>query len=180
MRFAPRIRPGGHVLDLAAGSGRNSRALLRLGHRVTALDIDVSSLQDLGGHASVELIEADLEKGEWPFGERHFDAIVVTNYLHRPLFPALAAALARGGVLIYETFAVGNEAYGRPANPAFLLREGELLHVYANRLNVIAYEHVLETEPRPAVRQRICAELPHDAAKTPERHADTSNDTESE
>ena len=124
VRFAPRIREGDIVLDLAAGSGRHARYLRKLGHRVVAVDVDVSRLADLADDEAVELVEADLENADWPFAGRRFDGIIVTNYLHRPLLPVLAESLTPGGVLIYETFAEGNEKYGRPSNPAFLLREG--------------------------------------------------------
>jgi SAM-dependent methyltransferase len=159
-RFAPRIREGGTVLDVAAGSGRHARYLRELGFRVVAVDADTSRLADLADDAEAEIVEADLENAGWPFEERIFDGIVVTFYLHRPLLPVLAESLAPGGVLIYETFAEGNEEYGRPRNPAFLLREGELVEAFAPKLKVIAYEHGYEEHPRPGVRQRICALRP--------------------
>ena len=103
------------------------------------------------------MIRADLEAGAWPLAGRQFDAVVVTNYLWRPLLPAIVAALAPGGVLLYETFAVGNERLGKPSNPDFLLKPGELLEVVRGRLQVVAYENVEVTSPRPAVVQRIAA-----------------------
>jgi len=149
---------GGKVLDLAAGSGRHARYFNGLGYRVTALDRDISALRDLAAQG-VEVLAADLEDGSpWPLGERQFDGIVVTNYLHRPLFPYLAAALAPNGVLIYETFGLGNERFGKPSNPNFLLRPGELLHFAAEHgLQVLAYECGEVTEPKPAIIQRIVA-----------------------
>ncbi len=156
-RFATLVAPGGHVLDLAAGHGRHTRFLLSRGHRVTATDIDVADLGDLRDHSHCKVVEADLESGKWPFGEQQFDAIIVTNYLHRPHFPRLLAGLAPGGVLLIETFAAGNERYGRPRNPDFLLQPGELIEAFAGKLQVVAYEHGLEKAPRPAVRQRLCA-----------------------
>jgi hypothetical protein len=102
----------------------------------------------------------DLEGGPWPFEGQTFDGIVVANYLHRPLFPRLLEALAPGGVLIYETFAAGNERFGKPSNPAFLLKPGELLEAVRGHLDVIAYEALEVSEPRPAVVQRICAVKP--------------------
>ncbi|MEK9647403.1 MAG: SAM-dependent methyltransferase, partial [Alphaproteobacteria bacterium] len=100
----------------------------------------------------------DLEDGgPWPLGARRFDGIIVTNYLHRPLFPRLIAALADGGVLLYETFAVGNEAYGKPSNPGFLLKDGELLAAFSEDLRVVAYEAGYVERPAPAVLQRISA-----------------------
>ncbi len=157
MRFAPLIPEGGTVLELACGRGRHTRYLSGLGYRVVAVDIDLSGLADLASDERVELIQADLESGPWPLGSRRFDAIVVTNYLHRPLLPRLAKSLASGGVLLYETFARGNERFGRPSNPAFLLEPAELLEFFGSELQIVAYEHGLDKEPRPAVRQRISA-----------------------
>ena len=156
-RFASLIPKGGVVLDLACGSGRHTRYLSAMGYRLLAVDIDVSRVEDLSTDENIEVIEADLEAGDWPLGERHFDGIVVTNYLHRPHLPRLVESLAPGGVLIYETFAKGNEQLGGPSNPDFLLNPAELLDAFAPRLTIMAYEHAIEDEPTPAVRQRICA-----------------------
>lgn len=156
-RFAPLIPEGGLVLDLACGAGRHTRYLNALGYRVLAVDIDVAGVDDLSTHENVEILQADLEGGEWPFGGRRFEGIVVTNYLHRPLLPRLVESLAPGGVLIYETFAKGNEKLGRPSKPEFLLNPAELLDAFAPRLTIMAYEHAIEEEPTPSVRQRICA-----------------------
>ena len=142
------------MLDLAAGSGRHARYLRGLGYRVVAVDLDVSQMADLADDDAVELVEADLEHGSWPFERRRFDGVVVTNYLHRPLLPVLASSLAPGGVLIYETFAEGNEQYGRPSKPDFLLKEGELMEAFSPELTVIEYEHV---DDGASVRQRLCA-----------------------
>lgn len=154
-RFAPLIRPAGYVLDLAAGAGRHTRLLLDMGFRVAAVDRNIEPLQPLAGpHCTV--VEIDLENGAArPLGAG-YDGIVVTNYLHRPLFPVLAEALAPNGLLIYETFASGNERFGRPSNPDFLLRPGELLEAFGG-LTVIAFEQGEVTLPRPAVIQRIAA-----------------------
>lgn len=154
---ARRVRSAGTVLDLACGAGRHTRYLRTQGFRVVAVDVDVSGIDDLIGDALVEVIEADLETGPWPLGHRAFDGIVVTNYLHRPLLPKLVDALAPEGVLIYETFAVGNEKYGRPSNPNFLLEHGELLETFGGHLEVLDYGHGLDEDPGPAFRQRICA-----------------------
>jgi SAM-dependent methyltransferase len=152
-RFVPLIKRGGRVLDLAAGSGRHTRLLLDSGFAVCAVDRDISTLLPLAG-AGCEVRQIDLETGAaWPLGAS-YDAIVVTNYLHRPLLPAMAQALAAGGVLIYETFARGNERFGRPHNPDFLLSPGELLGAFA-MLTVIAFEQGEVSVPRPAVIQRI-------------------------
>lgn len=156
-RFAPLIRAGGHVLDVACGGGRHARYLAGLGHRVEAVDRDSGALHRLADVAGVTARSADLENGPWPYAGRHFDAVIVANYLHRPLFPHLLAALAAGGVLIYETFAAGNERYGRPGNPDFLLKPGELLELTRGRLRVVAYEDTYVEAPRPAMIQRICA-----------------------
>ena len=156
-RHAPLISKGGIVLDLACGGGRHTRYLRAAGYGVLAVDIDVTGVEDLSTSSDIEIIQADLEAGDWPFGERRFDGIVVTNYLHRPLLPRLVESLAPGGVLIYETFAKGNEKLGRPRDPEFLLNPAELLDAFAPRLTIMAYEHAIEEEPTPAVRQRICA-----------------------
>jgi SAM-dependent methyltransferase len=158
-RFAPLIRPGGRAVDLAAGAGRHTRMLLDMGLDVTAVDRDIGSLRDLAG-TRCELRQIDLETGD-PDGVvarlgGEFDGIVVTNYLHRPLLRPLAAMLAPGGVLIYETFMTGNERFGRPRNPEFLLRPGELLDAFA-ALTVVAFEQGEVAQPRPAVIQRIAA-----------------------
>jgi len=153
MGWTAMVRPGGAVLDIAAGHGRHARALAQAGFAVTAADLDVSGLADL----TCEVVAVDLEAGVWPFAGRSFDAIVVTNYLHRPHFPHYVQSLAANGVLIIETFGKGNENFGRPRNPDFLLAPGELLTAFAPHLKIVAYEHGAEFSPRPAVRQRMCA-----------------------
>ncbi|MGE0748167.1 MAG: class I SAM-dependent methyltransferase [Rhodospirillales bacterium] len=155
VRFAALIAPGGACLDLACGGGRHARLLAGRGYPVTAVDRDSDAIAALRTVPGVEATAADLEGGTWPLAGRQFAGVVVANYLHRPLFPAILDALAPGGVLIYETFAAGNERFGRPRNPDFLLRPGELLDAVRGRLTVVAYEHGV-TE-RPAVVQRLCA-----------------------
>jgi SAM-dependent methyltransferase len=153
-RFVPLFRRGGGVLDLAAGAGRHTKLLLDMGFVVTAVDRDVTKLQQFAGDRC-EIRAFDLETGEpWKLGGG-YDGIVVTNYLHRPLLPALAAALAPNGAVIYETFAVGNEKFGRPNNRDFLLRPGELLQAFAG-LSVVAFEQGEVERPRRAI-QRIAA-----------------------
>ncbi|HEY6863496.1 MAG TPA: class I SAM-dependent methyltransferase [Burkholderiales bacterium] len=152
-RWAHLVRPGGRVLDLACGGGRHARFLAGLGLRVLGVDRDPAALAGVPG---VELRVADLEGGPWPLGDERFDGVVVTNYLHRPLFPRLVDALAPGGVLIYETFALGNERYGRPGNPDFLLQPNELLE-RTRALRPVAFEQGVVARPKPAVVQRLCA-----------------------
>ena len=154
-RWAHLLPAGGSVLDLACGSGRHLRWLAARGWRVTGVDRDAAALEPL--RTLGETVVADLEAGPWPFAGRRFDGIVVTNYLYRPLLPLLFNALEVNGVLIYETFMVGNERFGKPSNPAFLLRPGELLELVRRRLTVVAFEQGEVTEPRPAVVQRLCA-----------------------
>lgn len=158
LRFAPTIPSGGPVLDLAAGGGRHSRLLAARGHPVLAVDRDAEALSGLAGIAAVECETADLESvPAWSPGARRFAGIVVTNYLWRPLLGTLPGWLRPDGVLIYETFALGNERFGRPSNPDFLLRPGELIEALAPPLRVVAYEHGQISTPRPAMVQRICA-----------------------
>lgn len=157
VRWAERVPAGGRVLDVACGNGRHARFFAARGHPVEAVDRDAAKLAALAGIPGIAVRCADLENGPWPYPGERFAGIVVVNYLHRPLFPHLLAALEPGGALIYETFALGTEKYGRPANPDFLLRPGELLEVVRGRLRVIAYEDLFVSEPRPAMVQRICA-----------------------
>jgi SAM-dependent methyltransferase len=157
-RFLPLIPAGGRVLDLAAGQGRHVRLLRANGYQVVAVDRDTAALRAaFAGDAGVSIVAADLEDGDpWQLGQG-FDAVVVTNYLHRPLLPALADALAPDGALFYETFMAGNERLGRPANPDFLLAPGELLRAFIDRLTIVAFEQGGVAMPRPAVIQRIAA-----------------------
>jgi SAM-dependent methyltransferase len=156
-RWAELIAERGRVLDVAAGSGRHARHFAARGCAVDAVDRDASALAAFAGLAGIETLCADIEAGPWPYAGRQFDGIVVCNYLHRPLFPHLLSALAPGGVLIYETFAAGNERYGRPRNPDFLLCRGELLELVRGKLRVVGYEDAYTAQPRPAVMQRLCA-----------------------
>jgi SAM-dependent methyltransferase len=156
-RFTHLIPPGSELLDVACGHGRHTRLARSLGLRVTAVDLDTRGVADLASDAGVRVVTCDLESGPWPFAADAFGAIIVANYLHRPHFPHLAASLAPDGVLLFDTFATGNERYGRPRNPQFLLAPGELLTAFGGLLQVVAYESGYEAHPRPAIRQRLCA-----------------------
>jgi SAM-dependent methyltransferase len=158
-RWARLIARGGRVLDVACGTGRHARWLAARGYQVDALDRDATALATLSGVPGVNPRHADIEMGPWPCERGVYAGVVVANYLHRPLFPELLGALAPAGVLIYETFAVGNERFGKPSNPAFLLRPGELLDVVRGRLRVLAYEDLEVEHPRAAMVQRVCARL---------------------
>ena len=155
-RWAGLIRREGRVLDVACGHGRHLRYLRSLGLTVVGVDRDEAIRGALGKDGGVEIHIADIEAGPWPFAPGGFDGVVVINYLHRPIFGDLIDALRPGGVLIYETFAAGNERYGRPSNPEFLLQPGELLR-RVEPLAVTAFEQGLISTPKPAVVQRICA-----------------------
>lgn len=157
-RFAALIPAGGWVLDLACGGGRHSRLLAAMGYDVEAVDRDAAALGELTGIDGVRARTVDLEAGVWPFAVRSFAGIVVTNYLFRPRLPALLAALAEPGVLIYETFMIGNERYGKPSNPDFLLQSQEMLGwAKEGGLSVVAYEEGYVDLPKPALVQRLCA-----------------------
>lgn len=160
VRFAPLIRPNGAVLDLACGRGRHARFLAAQGHAVLAIDRDAGALAGLSGVAGIRTLEADLEAGRWPVGGERFDAIVVTNYLHRPHFPHLLDALGPDAVLIYETFADGNARFGKPSRAEFLLQPDELLRSFGDRLRVVAFEQGEVARPAPAVVQRFCGAGP--------------------
>jgi len=171
-RFAPLILPEGDVLDLASGSGRHTRLLADMGYSVEAVDRNPEALAQLDGIQGVQTRCADLEGGPWPYYGRGFDGIVVSRYLFRPLLPNLLNCLNEGGILIYETFMVGQEFFGKPSNPAYLLRSEELLVLVRQRLTVIAFEQGEVATPQPAMIQRLCArrgratQLP-DAYSTP-------------
>jgi len=155
-RHTPLISRSGPILDIAAGRGRHTRYLLKKGHSVIAVDKNLSYLRDIKA-PRLSIIQVDLEtKGSWPFKKNMFAGVVVTNYLYRPLFEPIIASLAQGGFLIYETFAQGNEKFGKPNNPDYLLEPGELIRATLNKLHIIAYEDLFVEQPRPARIQRIC------------------------
>ena len=160
-RFAPVIPQGGKVLDLACGAGRHTALLASQGHAILAVDRDISGVELLQGTA-IQTQELDLEGSDWPLLGQQFSGIVVTNYLYRPFLDELPKMLADGGVLIYETFADGNAQFGKPSNPNFLLKPGELLALAERSgLKVIAYEDIYLDQPKPAMVQRICAVKGH-------------------
>ena len=157
VRFAELVPAGGRVLDVACGGGRHTRLFLDRGHPVTAVDRDTTGVADLKADHRLEIVEADLESGApFPFKDREFEGVVVTNYLHRPILPDIVTAVSAGGVLIYETFARGQERYGRPQCPGFLLEPGELLETVWGALRVVAYEDVTLDDPTRLV-QRVAA-----------------------
>jgi len=153
--------PIGPVLDLACGNGRHGRYFLALGYPVTLVDKDTSGIDDLSIHKNAELMTYDLENSNlekntsWPFKANQFSGIVVTNYLHRPLFSHLKTTVKPGGIIIYKTFFVGNETFGRPRNPNFLLQEDELRTVFSKQFRELAFFQGLETNPE-RMTQAIC------------------------
>lgn len=158
VRHAQSIPARGKVLDLACGSGRHARFLAGLGYPVLAVDRDAEALAGLSTIEGITTRLLDLEGEEWPLAGQVFDGIVVTNYLWRPRLPDVLALLAPGGVLIYETFMVGNAAYGKPSNPDFLLQAGELRQLAAAAgLREVDYAEGYVASPKPAMRQAICA-----------------------
>ena len=160
-RFAPLVPEGSPVLDVACGGGRHTRFFLDRDHPVTAMDRDLSMFGPPRDAPGLTLIEADLEDGTpWPPGDARFGCVLVSRYLHRPLMASLVAAVAPGGVLIYETFAEGQEKFCRPRNPDHLLRPGELLETVRGKLRVLAFEDIQVEKPKPAMIQRICALCP--------------------
>jgi SAM-dependent methyltransferase len=164
VRWAEAIAPGGSVLDLACGSGRHVRHLAARGLRVTAVDRNRDAL----AHCieAAETIEADLEGAPWPLAGRRFDAVVVTNYLWRALMPHIVDSVAPGGLLLYETFARGNERFGKPSNPEFLLRDGELL-THVNGLHVLAFEDGMGDAPVRRIQRLAAWRAPHAEALPP-------------
>ena len=170
-RWAHLLPAGGQVLDVACGSGRHLRWLAAQGFHPTGIDRDSAALamsQDLVHASQATLINADIETGPWPCPGRQFDAMLVSNYLWRPLWPHLLASLAPGAVLVYETFADGNQTVGKPSRPDFLLQPGELLQRCAN-LRVVAYEDGYLDNP-PRYLQRLVAVAPDPSAGPAPRH----------
>lgn len=167
-RFAGLVAPGARVLDVAAGTGRHARLFAARGAEVVAVDRDEEALAALRDVTGIQTRVADLEGAAWPLSRENFDAIVVTNYLHRPRLRDLLGALAGDGVLLYETFAAGNERFGRPSKPDFLLRNGELLNLVRGYCTVVAFEQgSIENGAQPAVVQRLAAVGPKRAWPPP-------------
>lgn len=147
----------GPILDVASGGGRHTRYLLRKGYSVIAIDKNVLPLQNLKTPL-LSPVRVDLEaQAPWPFKPDSFGGVVVTNYLHRPIFQNIIDSLAKDGLLIYETFARGNEKFGKPSNPNYLLKPGELIRLTLNELHILSYEDITTDQPKPARLQRICA-----------------------
>jgi SAM-dependent methyltransferase len=159
-KYAHQIPLEKPVLDLACGKGRHSLYLLDAGYKVTAVDIDITSISVFQGLDGLSVVQADLEKQSWPFSRDAFSGIVVVNYLWRPLFVDIVAALAPGGLLLYDTFMRGNERYGHPRNPDYLLAPGELQEIFGERLEVIDFFEGYVEEPKSAYRQSIAARKP--------------------
>ena len=156
-RWIRLLQPGALVLDVACGFGRHTRLAVQQGHRVIAVDRNDEALAGVASLPGVRTVMADIENGVWPLAGQRFDAVIVTNYLHRPLFPTLLGSVSETGLLIYETFAKGNERFGRPSNPDYLLEPGELCNVVSPSLRVLGYEDVYVDQPKAAMLQRLCA-----------------------
>lgn len=156
-RWAPLIPARGRVLDVACGGGRHALLLAGRGHTVEAVDRDLGPSEAVRATPGITWRAHDLESQPWPFAPEAYQGVVVANYLYRPLFPDLIGALAVGGVLIYATYSLGQEVYGRPRNPLHLLMPGELLEAVRGRMRVVGYEDVLETGDAPSRVQRLCA-----------------------
>ncbi len=167
-RFIGGVKPGGTVLDVACGSGRHLLLALDKGLSAVGIDRDVAAARSLQATGRLELIEADLEAGQpFPTLGRGFDGVIVTNYLWRPILADVVAAVGPAGMLIYETFAVGNERFGRPSNPDFLLRPGELIDAVAGRLVPIAYEHGKLISPDRIVQRIVAVGPEHEGLNAP-------------
>jgi SAM-dependent methyltransferase len=166
-RWRHLVPAGAKVLDVAAGQGRHALLFASQGCTVTAVDRDASALAGIASRSNVVTQHADLEGAAWPFAPATFDAIVVTNYLFRPGFPDLLRTLRPGGVLLYETFMLGNERFGRPSNPEFLLRSGELLQEFCPPLQLVGFEQGMLGHPKQAMVQRLCAVASSDGNNAP-------------
>ena len=164
VRWSHLVPAGGSVLDVACGAGRHMRWFQRRGHAATGVDRAPAALA--AAAAFGRTVQADIENGPWPFRDERFDAVVVTHYLWRARLPDIVESVAPGGVLLYETFAAGNEAFGKPSRADFLLEPGELLRACA-QLQVVAYENGLLSEPARVVQRIAAVRLPRDPAHPP-------------
>ena len=165
-RWSHLVPPGGTVLDVACGHGRHMRWFAGRGQAVTGVDRSPDAIAAVAGLGTA--VEADIENGPWPFADAVFDAVVVTNYLWRPLLPTLVASVADGGVLIYETFADGNQTVGKPSRPDFLLQPGELLRA-CDGLHVVSYENGFCDAPERFVQRIAAVRKRPSAATQPQR-----------
>lgn len=159
-RFIPLVPKfkNSKILDVACGNGRHTALSLSIGHHVLAVDRDTSRIVIPHRTSRLTIVNADLETKEgWPFHGMLFEGVIVTNYLYRPILADIVSAVAPGGMLIYETFALGNEDFGHPENPEFLLQPGELLKVVEDQLTVLAYENRYSQKPAPSMIQHIAA-----------------------
>ena len=161
-QYLSQIPAAGLVLDVASGCGRHAELALQHGYRVIALDRDISGITRRG--ANLECLQFDLEAGSWPFPPALFDGMLVCNYLYRPLMSHLGTALKPGGVLLYTTFMQGNQAYGRPSNPDYLLRPNELQESFKQGFTEIAFEQGFTNNPAAGVRQSICVRKQADSS----------------
>lgn len=157
VKYAPLINKKGRVLDLACGNGRHAMWFAKHDFYVDAMDCDAQVVSNMEGINNINVMIVDVEASNWPQSDQRYDGLVVSRYLYRPLLQTLATMLNPGGVLIYETYMVGNERYGKPSNPDFLLRQNELFEAYSPLLNIVSFEQGEEEMPRPVVMQRICA-----------------------
>ena len=156
-RWSNLLKPGTKILDLACGRGRNSLFLASLGHNVLAVDRDATKLSDISERPEITTMCEDLESGSWPLDGWKFGGIIVTNYLYRPMLPDLMENLESGGIFIYETFAQGNQVFGKPSNPNYLLFPYELLDMLRDKLHIIGFEQGRVNSPSRAIIQRVCA-----------------------
>jgi SAM-dependent methyltransferase len=168
-RWLKGLDAGARVLDYACGYGRNTRYAIERGLTVQAVDSDASAVAAIAAPAQARCV--DLEQGPWPWTRSgcadQFDAVIVCNYLFRPRLDLLLSLVAPSGMLIYETFMIGNERFGRPANPKFLLQPNELFHACARAgLQTLSFEQGYFADPKPAMRQRICARRPSGFARS--------------
>ena len=166
-RWSHLVPAGGSVLDVACGHGRHMAWFAGRGHSVTGIDRSPEAIAAAAEFG--QAVEADIESGPWPLEGASFDAVIVTNYLWRPLLPRIVASVAPGGVLVYETFSVGNETVGKPSRPDFLLNPGELLQATAT-LHTVAFEEGFCSAPERFVQRIASVRKPGTSPAQPQRH----------